>query len=79
MLSVGASRCADLPIIDDNLAELAETFEVILQLSSPKQNSVIDTATVTIISDDCKFVSVCCREQHSVWEAIICLQLLQYH
>ena len=51
-------RCAEIPIVDDNVLEYMEAFNVTLSIGSPQYERVkvgeSDTAVVSIVDNDCK-------------------------
>ena len=55
-------RCADVPIVDDQILEYTESFNVSLALSSPQHERIelgnTTVTVVTIIDNDCKSVHV---------------------
>ena len=54
-------QCADIPLVDDNIVEFREYFDVILSTVTPHIRVRIgenNTATVTIEDNDCKVQTI---------------------
>lgn len=56
--------CERIEIIDDQLFEPLETFSVQLRLVTPNIDVIfmIDTATITIVDNDCKYRGINCTD-----------------
>ena len=50
--STTSRACADIPIVDDNIVELAENLSVIVSGDDPDVDFEPDTAIVTIVDND---------------------------